>query len=85
VAVARRGTVGGAPAMLLGGVAIAIGAGFAHLSWLVHSQLPTQLTAWFARSVVAASVAAGVAFAALGAVGSLGPRRYEETGSVIDD
>jgi hypothetical protein len=87
---ARRGTERGAPALLLSGIALAVCGGFARITWLAHSQLPTTLQPDFARATVAAHVAVGVACAVVGAVAAArrpttvaaGP---EIDGSEIDD
>lgn len=67
---ARRGTERAAPVLLLTGIAIAVCGGFARVTWLVHSQLPTALAPGVARAVVAAHLGVGIAFAAVGGVGA---------------
>jgi hypothetical protein len=46
--------------LLMGGVALAITGGLAHLDWLTHSQLPTVWNAGMARSLLIAQLVAGV-------------------------
>jgi hypothetical protein len=55
-----------APALLFGGIVIAVAAGFAHVDWLTHSYLPSAWSRGAAQNIVGFEIGAGVALAVAG-------------------
>jgi hypothetical protein len=66
--VLRRGVRAAAPLLLMSGLFLALAGGLADVAVLYRSQLPTTLTAVWARLEVAAVIGLGAGVAVLGAV-----------------
>ena len=69
VLVARRPRLyDSSPVVLLAGLVLAVGAGFANVTWLFRSQLPTTVATSTARMLVAGCIGLGIGLAAVGAL-----------------